>query len=74
MNRKQELLSSLPSVDEVLKSGHGIEWLRTHPRRYVLAAIREGMDLRRKEILEGTTTDVSVESMVPDITVRVEKL
>ncbi|MCL4474798.1 MAG: L-seryl-tRNA(Sec) selenium transferase [Nitrospirae bacterium] len=74
MNRKQELLSHLPSVDEVLKSGYGSEWLGTYPRRYVLAAIREGIDLRRKEILEGTTADVSVESMVPDITARVEKL
>ena len=74
MDRKQELLSNLPSVDEVLKSEGGIEWLRTHPRRYVLAAIREGIDLRRKEILEGTTADVSIESMVPDITVRVTKL
>ncbi len=74
MERKQHLLSSLPSVDEVLKSGAGIGWLRTHPRRYVLAAIREGIDFRRKEILEGTTADVSVESMVPDINVRVETL
>jgi len=74
MQKKQELLSNLPSVDEVLRSGAGIEWLRTHPRRYVLAAVREGIDLRRKEILEGTTLDVSVESMVPDITARVEKL
>lgn len=74
MQKKQELLSNLPSVDEVLRSRAGIEWLRTHPRRYVLAAVREGIDLRRKEILEGTTSDVSVESMVPDITARVDKL
>ncbi len=74
MNPKQELLSDLPSVDEVLKSAHGTGWLKTHPRRYVLAAIREAIDLRRKEILEGTTADVSVESMVSDITVRVAKL
>jgi L-seryl-tRNA(Ser) seleniumtransferase len=71
MIRKQELLSNLPSVDEVLKSGQGIEWLKSHPRRYVLAAVREGIDLRRKEIMEGTTADVSVESMVPDIAARV---
>ncbi len=74
MNPRQELLSNLPSVDEVLKSTYGSEWLKTHPRRYVLAAIREGIDLRRKEILEGTTADVSVESMVSDITVKVAKL
>jgi L-seryl-tRNA(Ser) seleniumtransferase len=74
MKQKQELLSSLPSVDEVLRSEHGIEWLRTHPRRYVLAAVREGIDLRRREILAGTTADVSVESMVPEIAARVAKL
>jgi L-seryl-tRNA(Ser) seleniumtransferase len=74
MKRKQELLSTLPSVDEILKSGQGLEWLKSHPRRYVLAAVREGIDLRRKEIMEGTTADVSVESMVPDIAARVTNL
>lgn len=74
MNKKQELLSSLPSVDEALKSAYGVEWLKNYPRRYVLAAIREIIDLRRKEILEGTTKDVSLESMVSDITISVERL
>lgn len=68
------MLSSLPSVDEVLKSTHGVRWLRTYPRRYVLAAVREGIDLRRKEILEGTTTDVSLESMVHYIDLKAKRL
>lgn len=71
---KQELLSNLPSVDEVLKSEYGIKWLRENPRRYVLSAIREAIDLRRKEILERTTEDVSLESMAPDITIIIERL
>jgi L-seryl-tRNA(Ser) seleniumtransferase len=74
MSPGQNLLSSLPSVDEVLKSGQGARWLETCPRRYVLAAIREVIDLRRKEILEGTATDVSLESIIPDISVTIERL
>lgn len=73
-NSKQALLSSLPSVDEVLRSRSGKEWLEDYPRRYVLAAIREAIDLRRKEILEGTTKDVSPESMAAGITIIVERL
>lgn len=74
MNPGQRLLSALPSVDEVLKSGQGVRWLETFPRRYVLAAIREAIDLRRKEIREGTATDVSLESIIPDISVTIERL
>jgi L-seryl-tRNA(Ser) seleniumtransferase len=74
MNKKQELLSSLPSVDEVLKSEQGIQWLKSYPRRYVLAAVREGIDLRRREILEGTTTEVTMESMAHDITLKAERM
>ena len=74
MSPGQKLLSSLPSVDEVLKSAQGVRWLETCPRRYVLAAIREAIDLRRKKILEGTATDVSLESIIPDISVTIERL
>lgn len=74
MNKKQELLSSLPSVDEVLKSGYGRNWIENHPRRYVLAAIRDVIDLRRSEILEGITTEVDIESIAPDIGIRIERL
>lgn len=67
MGKKQELLSSLPSVDEILKGIYGVEWLRNYPRRYVLGAIRDVIDLRRKEIIDGTVTDASLEDMAPDI-------
>ncbi len=73
MNPEQTLLSQLPSVDEVLRSEQGAEWLKTYPRRHVLAAIREVIELRRREILEGSTTDVSLESIVPDISVKIER-
>jgi len=70
----RDLLSSLPSVDEALKSGYGREWLEKYPRRYVLDAIRETISLRRKEILEGTTKEVSLASMAPDISLNVKRL
>lgn len=67
MNEKQKLLSHLPSVDEILKSGHGMAWLNTYPRRYVIQGIREGIDRKRKDIFEGLSADLSAEVMMADI-------
>lgn len=67
MNEKQKLLSGLPSVDEMLKSEQGAEWLNTYPRRYVLQAIRETIDSKRKEIIDGLTVDLSEERIKADI-------
>jgi L-seryl-tRNA(Ser) seleniumtransferase len=74
MNEKQNLLSNLPSVDEILKSKQGVEWLNIYPRRYVLQAIREAIDLRRKEIIEGLAADFSEEIMIADIGNMIEEL
>ncbi|MDP2755427.1 MAG: L-seryl-tRNA(Sec) selenium transferase, partial [Nitrospirota bacterium] len=74
MNEKQKLLSTLPSVDEILKSRQSMEWLNTYPRRYVLKAIREAIDLRRKEIIEGFDIDLSEEVMMADIENIIERL
>lgn len=70
----QELLSRLPSVDEVLKSDHCKMWHERYPRRYVVQAIREIIDIRRKEIISGTIRDTSIEEMVPDIELLIERL
>jgi L-seryl-tRNA(Ser) seleniumtransferase len=67
MNEKQKLLADLPSVDEILKSEQGLKWLDNYPRRYVLHGIREGIDRRRKEILEGLSAGVSAEVMMDGI-------
>jgi L-seryl-tRNA(Ser) seleniumtransferase len=67
MNEKQKLLADLPSVDEILKSEQGLEWLDNYPRRYVLQGIREGIDRRRKEILEGFSAGISDEVMTDGI-------
>jgi L-seryl-tRNA(Ser) seleniumtransferase len=67
MKEKQKMLSGLPSVDEILKGGRGMRWLNTYPRRYVVQAVRETIDLRRKEIIEGLAVDLSEERMAADI-------
>jgi L-seryl-tRNA(Ser) seleniumtransferase len=74
MNEKQKLLSNLPSVDEILKSNQGMEWLNSYPRRYVLQAIREAIDVKRKEIIEGLSTDFSEEVMKTGIENIIERL
>jgi len=74
MDEKKELLSNLPSVDEVLRSDQGAEWLKNYPRRYVLQAIREVINLRRKEIIEGVAVDLSEEPMMAEIENLIQRL
>ncbi|NOZ25177.1 MAG: L-seryl-tRNA(Sec) selenium transferase [Nitrospirae bacterium] len=71
---QKELLRRLPSVDEVLRSPYGLGWLDAYPRRYVLRAVREIIDFKRGEILEGYTPDVSLDAIATDIGIRVERL
>lgn len=71
---KQKLLVSLPSVDEILKSDKGLQWQESFPRRYVLKAIREIIEEKRQAILRDELKEISMESMLPDIQHRVEKL
>ena len=56
---KNTKLSNLPSVDEILKSADGQEWLRQFQRKIVLKAVREVIATRRSEILAGRATDLS---------------
>src|SRR4030067_3114877 len=74
MNEKQKLLKELPSVDEILKNNNGVKWCRAYPRKYVLQAIRDVIEMRRKEIMEASSTDVSVEGMSGEIEMKIEKL
>ncbi|MDP2166996.1 MAG: L-seryl-tRNA(Sec) selenium transferase [Thermodesulfovibrionales bacterium] len=71
---KKERLKDLPSVDEVLKGPFGEAWLRKYPRRYVLEAVREGIDRTRRLILEGESPDLSIEAIAPDIGLIAEHL
>ncbi|OGW51674.1 MAG: L-seryl-tRNA(Sec) selenium transferase [Nitrospirae bacterium RBG_13_43_8] len=74
MEEKQKLLSNLPKVDEILRSNQGMEWLKTYPRRYIIHAIREVIDLRRNEILKGLTSDTSEEYMMAEIENIIKRL
>lgn len=74
MDKKQELLAELPSVDEVLKAEYGSNWIRKYPRFYIRSAIREVIDLKRKEILAGGITDVAPENMARSIEATIERL
>jgi L-seryl-tRNA(Ser) seleniumtransferase len=69
----RQRLSQLPSVDECLKSSYGGKWLDSFPRKLVLRGIREVIDSRRKEILNGTTADVSIDAISHDIEKTIKK-
>ncbi|HDH05009.1 MAG TPA: L-seryl-tRNA(Sec) selenium transferase, partial [Nitrospirae bacterium] len=63
----RERLSQLPSVDECLKSSHAQNWLETFYRKTVIRSIREVIDSRRKEILNGASPDPSIDTIAGDI-------
>jgi L-seryl-tRNA(Ser) seleniumtransferase len=70
----QQQLSQLPSVDECLKSAYGQKWLESYPRKTVLRSIREVIDIKRKAILSGVISDVSIEVISRQIEAAVKKL
>jgi L-seryl-tRNA(Ser) seleniumtransferase len=65
--RKQTLLSGLPSVDELLKSPSGFQWLAEFPRKIVVEAIRTVVAVRREAILAGKAADLSLDAIDGDI-------
>ncbi len=62
-----EKLSQLPQVDECLKSPQGQKWLESYKRKIVVRSIREVIDAKRKEILNGAGPDVSIDAIAADI-------
>lgn len=74
MHEKQELLTNLPSVDEILKSQQGLEWLNKYPRKFVIQGIREAIDSKRKLIIENVSFDFSLENLNKEILQRIELL
>lgn len=70
---KQNLLSKLPSVDELLKTPEGRHWLSFHKRRIVVQSIRDVLSFRRKEILEGSKTFPS-DNLAAEIEKRIGEL
>jgi len=58
MEKKQLLLRSLPSVDELLREEAILKLLSQSPRKLIVDAIRAVLDKERKEILEGKIQEV----------------
>ncbi|MFI5295042.1 MAG: L-seryl-tRNA(Sec) selenium transferase [Thermodesulfovibrionales bacterium] len=71
---KNRLLSTLPSVDEVLKSPDGREWLGQFPRKIILKAVREVIAAGRGEILAGRATDLSPAMLSAEIEDKIVRL
>jgi L-seryl-tRNA(Ser) seleniumtransferase len=71
---KQKILSTLPSVDELLKSPAGGRWLLQFKRKIVIEAIREVVSAKRKKILEGRSDEWTPESLDRDILEHIKRL
>jgi len=63
----QQKLSQLPQVNECLNSPHGKRWLETWYRKIVIRSIREIIDVKRKEVLDGANPDLSMDALAHDI-------
>jgi L-seryl-tRNA(Ser) seleniumtransferase len=78
MSRKKDeqsaLLSSLPSVDEILKCPEGSAWLRSFPRAIVLQAVREVIAGERQKIRDGKKPESSPAALLPDIAIKIHAL
>ena len=72
--KNKEKLANLPSVDEYLKSPYGRNWLKTYNRKTVLRAIRETIDAKRKEILDGNDPELSLDALSGDIESAIKRL
>ena len=72
--KNKEKLANLPSVDEYLKSPYGREWLEIYNRKTVLRVIRETIDAKRKEILDGKDPDVSLKALSEDIESAIKRI
>lgn len=71
---KKNLLASLPSVDELLRSGHGQIWLSRYPRRFVLQGIRDEIENLRQQVKAGHSAPSNSEEIAASIEKRVSSL
>ena len=64
-NKKK--LSQLPSVDECIKSPYGDKWLQKYYRNIIVRSVREAIDSKRKELLDGADPDISIDAIAAEI-------
>lgn len=65
---KQKELSKIPSVDEFLKSPHGVKLVDCYPRKLVLRAVRELLAKKREKILTNQLAgELTIDSLSKDI-------
>ena len=73
-DEKQKSLSEIPSVDELLKSPQGAQWLSDFPRKMVIQSIRTVLESVRSKILAGQTADVARDAIPACIEAEIKKL
>src|SRR5208282_2864462 len=74
MTDKQQILASLPAVDEILKTEQGALWQQSFARRNVVRSIRDVVERYRQAVLADEIKEFSLEKMVVDIQILLEKL
>jgi len=60
-------LSQLPSVDECIKSPYGDKWLQKYYRNIIVRSVREAIDSKRKELLDGADPDIAIDAIAAEI-------
>lgn len=73
-NRPQERLRKIPSVSEIFAYPAVVNLLSSYSRPFVVATIRDLVDLLRKRILDGEQVDVRRESLSLMISEAVESI
>ena len=73
-DKKQQILSGIPSVDELLKSREGAQWLSAFPRKVVIQAIRTVLGAERGKILGGETAEIPSKALYAGIFTEIKKL
>lgn len=73
LNEKQRLLSSLPSVDELLKSPEGAVWIAGFQRKIVVQAVRDVIGKARDQILSSDFSEFSREALIQAIEQQIHR-
>lgn len=72
--KNKDILSNLPSVDELLKSQRGESWLESYPRVYVVKALRDTINSLRQAILQSKIDNVDMEQLSNEVEDRLVRL